>query len=626
MALSIQNNIASLVAQNNLNKSSSALNTSLQRLSSGVKINTGADGPAALVISNEQGAQIAGLQSAIDNTNQAVSLVQTSEGALSTVNDLLVQIRGLALSAANSAVNDPTSLAADQAQIQNALDTIDRISANTQFGTKKLLDGSAQDGGLTSATAGVTTSGTLISAPAATTIGYSVTTAAAKAQHVGSGGFAGAGGTIGNSDAGDISITDGTTATSVTLLATDTVDVAVSKINSALQAGGTNVVATNVGGQVELTGTNYTANITVTDGAAGKAAGIGFTSGTAYNHTDAVLKFSVNGGSTRTDTGVGNVIPLDNELSGITVTLGDNPTYGSVSSVAPTNATFTVGSKLVFQIGANEGQTASLSIGSTSTNQLGVGVVSGINSLSAINVTTSTGAQNALSVIDKAISDISSLRGQLGAFQTNTLQATASNLQTTLTNTTGAGGQPYRLLLTATQTGTANAITLDTTGLGATGGGAVRPSFGVGDAVPAGTNQGTAALTAGGAYSGAASDTFTFTVDSVTGNGDLSGGGTVTLKYHNADNSQTGTLTLTGADLNQSRAVAEGIDIRAGAGPFVQGDSFTLAATVATVQQAADASVTLGSGSGALTVTSSGNTVNAAINGVTLNLLGTSPS
>src|SRR5271157_1036167 len=123
MSLSITNNIASLVAQQNLSNASSALNTSLQRLSSGLKINSGADSPAGLVISNEQGAQIAGLQSAIDNTNQAVSLVQTGEGALSEVNDLLVQIRGLALSAANSGVNDSTALAADQAQIQNALTT-----------------------------------------------------------------------------------------------------------------------------------------------------------------------------------------------------------------------------------------------------------------------------------------------------------------------------------------------------------------------------------------------------------------------------------------------------------------------------------------------------------------------
>jgi flagellar hook-associated protein 2 len=214
----------------------------------------------------------------------------------------------------------------------------------------------------------------------------------------------------------------------------------------------------------------------------------------------------------------------------------------------------------------------------------------------------------------------------------NTLQGLAAAINTAgvgvsaVVINTGAAGQPYRLLLTATQTGTANAITLDTTGLGATSGSAVRPSFGVGDAVPASTNQGTAALTAGGAYTGAAGDTFTFTVDSITGGGDLSGGGTVTLKYHNANNSQTGTVTLTGSDLNRSRAVAEGIDIRAGAGPFVQGDSFTVAATVATVQQAADASVTLGSGSGALTVTSASNTVNTAINGVSLSLLGTSPT
>jgi flagellin len=143
MGLSITNNISSLVAQQNLTNSTNSLNTSLQRLSSGLKINSGGDGPAALVISNEQGAQIAGLQSAINNTNQAVSLVQTAEGALSEVNDLLVQIRGLALSAANSAVNDPTALAADQAQIQNALQTIDRISQNTQFGTKRLLNGSS---------------------------------------------------------------------------------------------------------------------------------------------------------------------------------------------------------------------------------------------------------------------------------------------------------------------------------------------------------------------------------------------------------------------------------------------------------------------------------------------------
>src|SRR5882724_7087132 len=106
MALTITNNIASLNAQANLNRTSGALSRSLERLSSGLKINRGADGPAALVISEQQRAQIAGLKTAIDNTNKAVALVQTGEGALNEINSLLVKVRGLALDSANAGVND----------------------------------------------------------------------------------------------------------------------------------------------------------------------------------------------------------------------------------------------------------------------------------------------------------------------------------------------------------------------------------------------------------------------------------------------------------------------------------------------------------------------------------------
>src|SRR3954463_5060098 len=109
MGLSITNNVSSLTAQNNLNRSSSMLSKSLERLSSGLKINRGADGPAALVISEEQRAQIAGLQTAINNTSKAVSMVQTTEGALNEVNTLLVKIRSLALDSANIAVNDTSA-------------------------------------------------------------------------------------------------------------------------------------------------------------------------------------------------------------------------------------------------------------------------------------------------------------------------------------------------------------------------------------------------------------------------------------------------------------------------------------------------------------------------------------
>ncbi|MBI3407997.1 MAG: hypothetical protein HY040_06530 [Planctomycetes bacterium] len=141
MSLSITNNVASLNAQNNLTRTSSMLSKSLERLSSGLKINRGADGPAALVISEQQRAQIAGLTAAIDNTSKAVSLVQTAEGALNEINSLLTRIRSLAIDSANTAVNDNSALTANQSEIQNSLDTITRIANNTQFGQQKLLNG-----------------------------------------------------------------------------------------------------------------------------------------------------------------------------------------------------------------------------------------------------------------------------------------------------------------------------------------------------------------------------------------------------------------------------------------------------------------------------------------------------
>ena len=140
--LSLVNNLASQIAQNNLSNANMALNTSLQRLSSGLRINSGADDPAGLVISQEQMAQMSGLQTAITNTSKAGNVVQIADGALNETNSLLLQIRGLAVDAANAGVNNPNSLAADQAQIANALSTISRIATSTQFGSNKLLDGS----------------------------------------------------------------------------------------------------------------------------------------------------------------------------------------------------------------------------------------------------------------------------------------------------------------------------------------------------------------------------------------------------------------------------------------------------------------------------------------------------
>jgi flagellin len=115
--------------------------SSMEKLSSGYRINSASDDPAGLVISEQFRAQIAGYNQAIENSEGSINMIQTAEGALNEINNLLVGMRELAIHAANEGFNDANQLAADQAEIDNAIATIDRIAANTQFGTKSLLDG-----------------------------------------------------------------------------------------------------------------------------------------------------------------------------------------------------------------------------------------------------------------------------------------------------------------------------------------------------------------------------------------------------------------------------------------------------------------------------------------------------
>jgi len=142
MSLRINHNLAALNAHRNLLNTTGDLSSSMQKLSSGFRINQGSDDPAGLVISEQFRAQVAGLNQAIDNSEGSISMVQTAEGALNEINNLLISMRELAIHAANEGFNDADQLAADQAEIENAIATIDRIAQNTQFGTKKLLDGS----------------------------------------------------------------------------------------------------------------------------------------------------------------------------------------------------------------------------------------------------------------------------------------------------------------------------------------------------------------------------------------------------------------------------------------------------------------------------------------------------
>ena len=137
--LRINNNIAALNTQRNLNVNSFNLNKTLQKLSSGFRINVAADGPADLVISETLRSQIGGIKAALRNSQEASNLVGIAEGALKEVSDLLATLRALAVHAANTGVVTATQIAADQAEMDNALNTINRINSVTRFARSQVF-------------------------------------------------------------------------------------------------------------------------------------------------------------------------------------------------------------------------------------------------------------------------------------------------------------------------------------------------------------------------------------------------------------------------------------------------------------------------------------------------------
>lgn len=424
MGLSIANNVSSLNAQHNLGRASSNLAKSTERLSSGLKVNRGADGPAALVISEKQRAQIAGLNTAIDNADKATAVVQTAEGALNEINSLLVKVRSLALDSANAGVNDEDALAANQAEIANALDTINRIANNTQFGQKKLLDGSSGITGTSTdadTTVLKTTSDTQAGnyAVVVTTVGERANVEAGTDQTA-------------VLAAAEQLVINGTT---VTLDAGLSQAAVVTRINEFTAETG--VTADVNAGALRLRSDAFgsDADISVISNVAAGATSTGL--GTTELTDSGVDVVGTIGGTSFT--GVGNVLTATSgNAEGLKVQFAAaaDPT-DTVTGAQGTIAV--VDNSLVFQIGANQNQTAKIAINKVNPNGLGTGVDNNqFASLNEIEVTSADKAQDALAIIDEAINEVTNLRGTLGAFQQNTLASTTANLQATLENTVNA--------------------------------------------------------------------------------------------------------------------------------------------------------------------------------------------
>ncbi|MFG0551154.1 flagellin [Pseudomonas sp. yb_9] len=292
MALTVNTNITSLGVQKNLNRASDALGTSMSRLSSGLKINSAKDDAAGLQISNRLTSQISGLNVAVKNANDGISIAQTAEGAMQASTNILQRMRELALQSANGSNSDEdrTSLQQEFTALSGELT---RISSTTTFGGRNLLDGTFTSTSFqVGANANETISFGMKSVSASELKGtYSEASVDAgtnklsavvtgksdvitsNANDVSATKFSVENKTLGAAGAGTLSIG----ASNIALVATDDLDSIVKKINDAKVP---NVTASNVDGQLRLTnaGTAGTGDVAL-GGTAGTLAALGVTSG-----------------------------------------------------------------------------------------------------------------------------------------------------------------------------------------------------------------------------------------------------------------------------------------------------------------------------------------------------------
>jgi flagellin len=396
-------------------------NQSISRLSTGLRINSAADDPAGLIISESFRAQLTGIDQAMRNSQDAINYAKTAEGALDEVNRLLRDARGLAVASANTGALTASQIQANQSQLLSISNSITRIANQTQFGTKKLLDGTS--GVSASVVDGTDVSAMSISGQfggAAVTSNGAVTmtvTQAATQAAINSKALATSATTVG---AGSFSINGVTFTTDSTTTAAQVV----AQVNQASGQTGVTARYDTAGTQIVFESVAYgsAGKIDIADANGVVLAAPGAANATGTNATATVQIGAVTALFTGSQNGNGGLTLSDADGNMISLTQAGNST-----SVA--NAT--IGQVLVgssqFQIGANAGQTTNLSLGNYAASQLGGGAVTGKN-LSNLDVTSATGANDAIKVIDAAIDQITRSRGQIGSFQRNIMESNIRSL------------------------------------------------------------------------------------------------------------------------------------------------------------------------------------------------------
>ena len=359
----INQNVMAMNASRNLAGTSVQLGKNLEKLSSGFRINRAADDASGLVISQGLRAQTSGLRQATRNAQDGISVVQTAEGALTEVHTMLIRMRDLSVQSANSGANDQTARSAAQAEIAALGQELTRISETTKFGTTRLLDG----------TYGVGASTQLGAATAPTGTGDNWTALAAASTF-------------------SINIDSTTTVTVDATGFTGSTASMAEQLTNAINTALTDAGSVHAGKVSVLGEYNTTLNQNFTGAA-----------------DTAQFTLSVSG------------VPSGAQF--VTADVGAGAPLAALG-ITPGTSVAAAGSGGVFQVGANSGETVSISISSVSAATL---------SVSTLDVTTDAGAASAITSLDAAIASVSATRGNLGALQ-NRFESVINNLQVSTEN------------------------------------------------------------------------------------------------------------------------------------------------------------------------------------------------
>ena len=450
----INTNVASLNAQRNLNKSQTDLATSLQRLSSGLRINSAKDDAAGLAISERFTTQIRGLNQATRNSNDGISLAQTAEGALSEINNNLQRIRELAVQSANS-TNSASDRAALDAEVQQRLAEIERIGTQTAFNGLKVLDGTFGTSQFqVGANSGETISVNLSQGAKASQIGQiakatstaEVTTAAttgtgtikvgnAAAVTIGaSSQGVQAGQTVGSAYAKAQAINaanvPGLTVSATNNVELNVADAVMSNTDTfALTLNGVSLFNNTASGSVTITQQQITDAVnaaTATTGVTAQLSG-GKLLLSAADGRDIIIGQDVTGTAGGVTTGSGGGTYAK---SGVTYAQG---TIGTVANAGAysTDATAVNGGRMTFL--ANEAITITGDGAIYGLAAAGVTIAVDSTTLANVNVQTISNANNTIERVDSALTKIGTIRANLGAIQ-NRFESTIANLQTTSEN------------------------------------------------------------------------------------------------------------------------------------------------------------------------------------------------